>query len=96
MLTFLAGNYCSNDLYFIAINKIDTQLQVISFFKKYGYGKHSKVSNNFLLLFANKMLVIRAVIHKMLVNKAKVDHPDYPTNSEVVRSGSAQSKQGRP
>ena len=35
---------------------------------QYGYyGKCSNISNTFLLLFSNKMLAIKAGIHKMLV-----------------------------
>ena len=39
------------------------------------YGKHSKILNTFSL-FSNKMLVIRAAIHKMLVRIANMDGPD--------------------
>ena len=38
--------------------------------------KCSKISNIFLFLFLNKMLVIRAGIHKMLVRKANREEPD--------------------
>ena len=34
------------------------------------YGKYSKISNTFLFLFSDKMLVFRARIHKMLVRIA--------------------------
>ena len=36
------------------------------------YGKSTKLSNTFLFLFSNKMLVIRAGTHKMIVVKKKV------------------------
>ena len=36
----------------------------------FDYSKFSKILNSFLLLFANKMLAIRARIHKMLVRIA--------------------------
>ena len=45
------------------------------------YGKCSKISNTFLFLFSNKMLVLRAGIHKMLVRITNWENPD--------RSGSA-------
>ena len=37
-------------------------------------GKCSKISNTFLFLFLNKMLVIRAGIHKMLLRIANVNY----------------------
>ena len=40
------------------------------------HGKCSKISNTFLFLFSNKMLVIRAGIHKMLVRIANREDPD--------------------
>ena len=38
--------------------------------------KFSNISNTFLFLFSNKMLVIRAGIHKMLVRIANREDPD--------------------
>ena len=40
------------------------------------WSKCSKISNTFLLLFSNKMLVIRAGIDKMLVRIANREDPD--------------------
>ena len=40
------------------------------------YGKCSKISNPFLILFSNKMLVIKAGIHKMLVRIANREDTD--------------------
>ena len=45
-------------------------------------GKSSKISNTFLILFSNKMLVFRAGIHKFLVRVANKE-------AEAVRSGTA-------
>ena len=40
------------------------------------YSKCSKISNTFLSLFSNKMLVLRDRIHKMLVIMANREDPD--------------------
>ena len=49
------------------------------------YGKSSKISNTFLFLFSIKMLVIRAGIHKTLVNSiANRGDPDQIASSEAV------------
>ena len=48
------------------------------------YGKCSKISNTFLFLFSNKMLVFRAGIHKFLVRVANRDDPDQTASSEAV------------
>ena len=48
------------------------------------YGKCSKILNSFIFLFSNKMLVIRAGIHKMLVGTAKGEDPDQRASSEAV------------
>ena len=48
------------------------------------YGKCSKISNTFPFLFSNKVLVIRAGIHKMLVRKANREDPDQTASSEAV------------
>ena len=53
------------------------------------YGKCSKILNTFLVLFSNKMLVIRAGIHKMLVRIANREDPDQTASSEAVWFGSA-------
>ena len=39
------------------------------------YGKCSKISNTFLFLFSNKMLVFRTGIYKMLVRVANKERP---------------------
>ena len=39
-------------------------------------GKHSKIPNTFLFLFSNKILVIRAGIHKMLVIITNREDPE--------------------
>ena len=49
----------------------------------------SKISNTFLFLFSNKMLVVRAGIFKMLVRTAIREDPDQTASSEAVRSRSA-------
>ena len=49
-------------------------------------GKCWSVSNTFLFLFSNKMLVIRVG----LVRKANREVPDQTASSEAVCSGSAQ------
>ena len=46
------------------------------------YGKCSKISKTFLVLFSNKMLVIRAGIHKMLVRIANGEDPDQTASSD--------------
>ena len=58
-------SYCniSMNQYSVSQNYLPYNLQDI-------YGKYSKILNTFLVLFSNKMLVIRAGIHKMLVRKA--------------------------
>ena len=53
------------------------------------YGKWSKISNTFLFLFSNKMLVTRAGILKMLVRIANSADPDQTASWEAVWSGSA-------
>ena len=51
-------------------------------------GKCSKISNTFLFLFSNKMLVIRAGIYNVLVRKANREDPDQTASSEAVWSAS--------
>ena len=48
------------------------------------YSKCSKNLNTFLFLFSNKMLAIRAGIHKMLVRIANREDPDQTASSEAV------------
>ena len=48
------------------------------------YGKYSKISDMFLFLFSNKMLVIRVGIHKMLVRIANREDPGQTTSTEAV------------
>ena len=52
-------------------------------FLKVKYGKCSKILSTFLVLFLNKMLVISAGIHKMLIRIANREEPDQ-TASEAV------------
>ena len=53
------------------------------------YSKSSKISNTFLFLFSNKMLVFRAGIQQMLVRIAHRKDPDQTASPEAVWSGSA-------
>ena len=48
------------------------------------YSKCSKILNNFLFLFSNKMMVTRAITLKMLVRKANMEDPDQTASSEAV------------
>ena len=48
------------------------------------YGKCSKISNTFLFLFSNNMLVIRAGTHKMSVRIASSEDPDQTASLETV------------
>ena len=48
------------------------------------YGKFSKISNTFLFLFSNKMLIFRAGIHKKHVRIANREYPDQTASSEAV------------
>ena len=52
-------------------------------------GKYSKILYTRLFLFSNKMMVIKAGIHKFLVRVANSEDPDQTASSEVVWSGSA-------
>ena len=47
------------------------------------------ILNTLLFLFVNKMLVVRAGIHKMLVRITNKKDPDQTASSEAVLSGSA-------
>ena len=63
--------------------KTRAQSQVsISLF--HSYGKCSKISNTFPLLFLNKMMVFRAEIHIMLVRIANREDPGQTVSSEAV------------
>ena len=48
------------------------------------YGIYSKISNTFLVVFENKMLVIKAGISKMLVRIANREDPEQTASSEAV------------
>ena len=52
--------------------------------KSFNYGKWSKISNTFPLLFLNKMLVFRAGIHTMLFRIANREDPCQTASSEAV------------
>ena len=47
------------------------------------YHKYSKISNSFLFLFSNEILVIRDGIHKM-VRIANREDPDQTASSKAV------------
>ena len=57
--------------------------------RHYIYRKCSKMSNTFLYLFLNKMLIIRAGIHRMLVRITNGEDPDQTAFDEAVGSRSA-------
>ena len=48
------------------------------------YSKCSNISNTFLFLLSNTMLVFRAGIYKMLVRIANREDPDQTASSEAV------------
>ena len=47
------------------------------------YGKCLKISNTFLFLFSNKMLVNRAGIHNML---ARIANSEYPDQTDTMKT----------
>ena len=49
----------------------------------------AKHSSTFLILFSNKMLIFRVLIHKMLARIANREDPDQTASSEAVWSGYA-------
>ena len=53
------------------------------------YVKCSKTSNAFLFLFSNKMLIIMARIHTLLVRIANREDPDQTATEEAVWTGLA-------
>ena len=63
---------------YITLYNIEHNHYVIS------YGKFSKISNTFLFLFSNKILVFRAGIHKNSVRIANSEYPDQTAFSEAV------------
>ena len=71
------------DFYFV-MSKMGT-LGPVVYIRTY-LSKCSKISNIFLFLFSNKMLVLMAGIHKMLVRIANREDPDPTVSSEVVYS----------
>ena len=48
------------------------------------YGKCSKISNTFLFLYSNKIILIRAGIHKLLVRIENREDPDQTFSEEAV------------
>ena len=50
----------------------------------YMYSKCSKLSNTFLFLFSNKMLIFRTENHKVPVRKANKPDPDQTASSEAA------------
>ena len=72
-------------IYLIVLTSWKISVEKSSFqIKKIHYGKCSKISNTFLFLFSNKMLVFRAGIHKMLVIIANREDPDQTASPEAV------------
>ena len=47
-------------------------------------GKYSKTSSTILVLFSNKMLVVKAGFRKMLLRVANREDPDQTASSEAV------------
>ena len=48
------------------------------------YDKCFYISKTFLFLFSNKLLIIRAGIHKILVRITNMENPNQTASSEVV------------
>ena len=63
----------------------------MGFFKRLHkiYGKCPKILNSLLFLFSNKMLLIRAGIHRMPVRIGNRENPDHSASSEAVWCRSA-------
>ena len=53
------------------------------------YSNCPKIVNTFLIMFSNKLLVIKAGILKSIVRLANREDPDQTAASEAVWSGSA-------
>ena len=53
-------------------------------FRRFWYGKCSKIWNTLLFLFYNKLVAIRAGINKMLVRIANREDPDQTASSEAI------------
>ena len=77
-------SHATAQLFYQTINLVNSISLVTS-----AYGKSPKILNTFLVLLSTKMLVFRAVIHKMLVRIVNREDPDQTASSEAVRSGSA-------
>ena len=58
--------------------------QVLSHQCPYIKGKSSEIANVFLFVFFNRMFVIKAGYHKMLVRIANREDPDQTASSEAV------------
>ena len=54
------------------------------YLEEIGYGKCSTISNTCLFPLSNKLLVIKAGIHKMLVRKTNREDPDQTASFEAV------------
>ena len=52
--------------------------------KGFKYGSCCRILNTFLFLLSDKMLVIRAGTHKMLVRIANREDPDQTASSEAA------------
>ena len=66
----------------IPVSNFFKKLSFFNFFLR--YSKCSKISNTFLFLFSNKMLVFRAGIHKFLARVANSEDPDQTASKEAV------------
>ena len=62
-----------------SLNTVGSNLEGVSW-----YSKCSKITNTFLFLFLNEMMIIRVGIHKMLVRRANREDPDQTASSEAV------------
>ena len=51
---------------------------------QYSYGKCSKIKNDFLFLFSNKMLDIMTGIYKLIVRIANREDQDQTASKEAV------------
>ena len=54
------------------------------YLEEIGYCKCSTISNTCLFLLSNKLLVIKAGFHKMLVRKTNREDPDQTASFEAV------------
>ena len=62
---------------------IITYREVTAWSRHFPYGKCSKNFYTFLYLFSNKLFIIRAGIHKMLLRTANREDPDQTASSDL-------------